>query len=99
GVALVGFPYDENSSFLRGCAEAPPAIREALFSDASHLTSESGRDLAASLVDAGDVAPGTGAAALETIERTVGSWLDRGLSPLSLESDHAVAYPVVKAVA
>jgi agmatinase len=45
------------------------------------------------------VAPGTGRAALEAIERTVGGLLERGLSPVSLGGDHAVAYPIVRAVA
>jgi agmatinase len=99
-VALVGFPHDESSSFLRGCAEAPPAIRKALFSDASHLTSETGRDLAgAELIDEGDVALPSGVAAFEAIERAMNALLDRDLLPMSLGGDHAVSYPIVKAVA
>ena len=101
GIAIVGFLSDENSSFLRGCAEAPPRIRSALFSEASHLTSETGRDLGAgsTLVDAGDVALTTGAAARAEIERSVIDLLERGLSPLSLGGDHSITYPILKAVA
>ena len=100
-IAIVGFPLDENSSYLRGCAEAPPLIRAALFSNASHLTSETGRDLGAgsSMFDAGDVSLGSGKVALLEIERAVSALLDRGLSPVSLGGDHAIAYPTVKAVA
>jgi agmatinase len=100
-VALLGLPYDENSSFLRGCAEAPPTIRAALFSDASHLTSETGRDLAIgpALIDEGDVALTSGAAARREIERAVAAVLERGLAPVSLGGDHAVTYPILRAVA
>ena len=28
-IAIIGFPWDENSSFLRGAAQAPTAIRAA----------------------------------------------------------------------
>ena len=55
-IALVGFASDENSSFLRGPAEAPPLIRDALRSDSTNLWTESGVDLGAGgvLFDAGD---------------------------------------------
>lgn len=98
-IAVVGFPYDENSSFLRGCAEAPPRIRGALFSDASHLTSEAGRDVGPTLLDVGDVALGTGQAARDGIEHAIADLLDRGLSPVSLGGDHAITYPIMRAVA
>jgi arginase len=56
-LGLIGFCSDKNSSFLRGSAEAPPLIREALFSDASNLWSENGTDLGGDEIffEAGDV--------------------------------------------
>ena len=58
-LALIGFCYDENSSFMKGAADAPPQIRAALRSDASNLWCEAGVDLGAErvFVDAGDVEP------------------------------------------
>jgi hypothetical protein len=52
-VALLGLPTDVNSSHLRGAAAAPAWVREALWSPARHLTSETGLDLGApgALVD------------------------------------------------
>lgn len=44
-LALIGLGTDENSSHMRGPATAPPAIRAALFSGASNLTTEAGLDL------------------------------------------------------
>ena len=35
-LALIGFRYDENSSFMKGAADAPPQIRGAFRSDASN---------------------------------------------------------------
>ena len=46
-LALIGIPDDSNSSFFRGSADAPTAIREALFSDAFNMWSETGVDLGA----------------------------------------------------
>jgi len=37
---LLGIPLDHNSSFLRGAAQAPPLIRQALHSDAWNKTTE-----------------------------------------------------------
>ena len=56
-LAIIGIRYDENSSFTKGAADAPPQIRAALRSDAWNLTSENGTDLSGDSVsfDAGDI--------------------------------------------
>ncbi len=36
-VTILGIPFDANSSYLRGAAQAPPLIRQALFSDSANL--------------------------------------------------------------
>ncbi len=56
-VCLLGLPHDENSSFMRGAAHGPQAIRAALFSGSSNLWTETGLDLNQQdhLMDAGDV--------------------------------------------
>jgi arginase len=99
-IALVGIPWDENSSFMRGPAEAPPLIRAALFSDATGLRSESGIDLEADGVffDAGDVPQRSGVEMLEEIGSTIEGLLKRNLRPISLGGDHAITYPIVKAL-
>jgi agmatinase len=98
-VALVGVPYDASSSFQRGSAEAPPVIRRAFTSPASHLTTQLGIDLEqAGLVhDAGDVSVPEDAGAREKIETAVARLLDRGLRPLVLGGDHSITYPVLRA--
>ena len=97
-VALVGIPWDENSSFLRGASEAPPLIRAALFSEASEIRSESGIDFPPEImIDGGDVPALSGQAMREAIEQFIGAILERGLRPLSLGGDHAVTYPILRA--
>jgi arginase len=96
-LGLIGFRSDENSSFLRGAAEAPPLIREALFSDAANLWSETGVDLGADgiFVDAGDVNPDSP----KQIEDSVGSLLAQKLRPICLGGDHSITYPILRAIA
>ena len=100
-IGLVGFRFDENSSFLRGAADAPPLVRAALFSDASNLWSETGVDLGRPgiIFDAGDVGPGEGVGMMEAVEGAVDGLLSRDLRPLSLGGDHSITYPIVRAVA
>ena len=44
-VCLLGIPHDDNSSFMKGAAEAPALIRRELHSDAYSMWSETGIDL------------------------------------------------------
>ena len=41
-LSLLGIPFDENSSFLKGSAKAPQKIIKAFYSDASNAFSENG---------------------------------------------------------
>jgi arginase len=98
-VALLGVPWDERSSFLRGPAEAPARVREVIGSGASHLCAERGHDLAADprFVDAGDVEGCAGPDAPARIEIAVAALLARGVRVLALGGDHAITYPIVRA--
>lgn len=98
-LAIIGFPYDEQSSFMRGAAEAPPLIRAAFWSESSNLWSETGVDLGAPdlFFDAGDLKPTSGIEALGEIERSITRLLDDGLRPISLGGDHAITYPIIRA--
>ena len=95
---LLGIPFDANSSYLRGAAEAPPLIREALRCEASNLSSETGVDLGApgAFEDAGDLSVSENDA-FPQIERAVGALLDKRQRPVSLGGDHSITYPIVRA--
>ena len=96
-IALVGIPDDSNSSFFRGAAEAPPRIREQLFSDAFNMWTETGVDLGEHVFfDAGDLNLGEDPDAWTAIQSAVEVVLDHGLPPICLGGDHAITYPIVK---
>ena len=98
-VALLGVPWDEHSSFHRGAALAPAAIRAALRSPSTNLSTESGLDLGTDPrhTDAGDLEIPTGAEALEAIERGAARVLASGARLLALGGDHAITYPLLRA--
>ena len=99
-VTLVGAPWDRSSSFQRGAADAPAAIRQALWSESSNSWNERGDNLAAPgvLEDAGDAAvSGTPAEARAAIEQRVRDVLATGHRPLVLGGDHSITYPVLRA--
>jgi arginase len=100
-VAVVGLPWDEQSSFMRGAATAPPRIREVLHDGSANLCTEHGADLAsmAGWTDVGDVALTSGPVVLSEIEAAIDALVARGARVLSLGGDHAITYPVLRAYA
>jgi agmatinase len=99
-IGLVGFRWDENSSFLRGAADAPPLIRRAFASESANHWSERGVEITpGDVLDAGDFGPGPGVDMPLAIEGAVGKLLDMNLRVLSLGGDHAVTYPILRAFA
>jgi agmatinase len=99
-VALLGLPFDANSSFLRGPAQAPRLIREALYSDSSNLWTEDSVDLGrtGALHDCGDLdLPENSIPAFAAIESAVWRALGLGHRLISLGGDHSITYPIIKA--
>lgn len=95
---LIGVPYDAGSSFLEGAADAPPLIRQALWSPAGNSWSEAGIDIEPHLEDAGDVSFDPGLDPREVIEAAVATLLDRRCRPIVLGGDHSITHPVMRAV-
>lgn len=100
-IALIGFPTDRHSSFLRGPAKAPAAIRAALYSDSGNGSAECGFELGVDLAidDQGDapLAEADGDDAL--IEAAPRAAARQGACPLALGGDHSVTFPIVRALA
>ncbi|ABF41119.1 agmatinase [Candidatus Koribacter versatilis Ellin345] len=97
-IALLGIAYDEKSSFLRGPAEAPAAIRRALASDSANSWSEDGRDTSLMLEDCGDLR-GFSKDPISEIETFVAKSVDEFAQVLVLGGDHSISFPSVSAVA
>ncbi|WP_286755877.1 agmatinase [Roseivirga sp. UBA838] len=96
-IALVGLPYDENSSFLKGPALAPQLIVDAINSDSANFYTES-------LIQIADIphlkwCGETSLSDYWAIEKTIDSILAKGAIPFSLGGDHSITYPIVKAMA
>ena len=101
--ALLGIPFDGQSSYLRGAAEAPAKIREALGCDASNRWTETGVDLGVQGIygDAGDLvfAGASDQDAFTALESGVSTLIGQGKRPVSLGGDHSITFPIIQAVA
>ena len=99
-VALIGILSDENSSYKKGAAMAPQPIRRALHSRSANLCSELGVDLAnnSGFIDVGDREIADGADNFLVIEANIDQIIERGALPLILGGDHAITYPIVRAI-
>jgi agmatinase len=99
-ISLLGIPHDDNSSYLKGPAEAPPLIRRELHSDAYSMWSETGFDLGAPgrLVDRGDIQFDSVTDPWDLIEQNVGRAMESGDPLICLGGDHAITHPIMRAV-
>lgn len=97
-IEVYGVPWDEKSSFMRGCRDAPHKIWDAFNCRSANRCSESGISLARSevLKFKGNIALTSGNAVLEEIETAAAEIAAGGTLPIFLGGDHAVTYPLVK---
>jgi len=95
---LLGVPWDGNSSYLRGAATAPAAIRAALHHESSNSWNEEIQDVAAILQDAGDLSLEGQADPHAVIEAKAVALISRGVTPIFLGGDHSISWPLVRAV-
>ncbi|MEJ2098473.1 MAG: agmatinase [Desulfobacterales bacterium] len=97
-VAVIGIPFDANSSYMQGAALAPAQIRKIWSAGAINLCSESGVDLSdhPEFIDLGDLKIDTDPDPIDKIESTVAELLNRDIRLISLGGDHAMTYPILK---
>jgi len=100
-VAVLGVPFDKNSSFLRGAALAPQRIREVLHSGASNLCTESGLDLQADKRwrELGDLELSSGKKVFSQIAKAIATLLNHDARVLTLGGDHSITLPILRAYA
>ena len=102
-VSLLGVPYDAHSSFLRGPAGAPAAVRAALTCGSANWCTERGTDLdpakGASWQDRGDLdLPDEVEPALAAIRAAAADAIADGGRLVSIGGDHLVTWPLVQAM-
>ena len=100
-IKLIGIPYDNNSSFLKGPALAPQRIRLMDTEGSANSYAENGTEIRNGLnyTDEGDISfpdmrPG---AAFITIHKKIRELLSTDDPVLSLGGDHSISYPVIDA--
>jgi agmatinase len=100
-IRLLGLPTDAHSSFLRGAALGPAAIRAALASDHGNQAAENGLELGVHIAveDGGDLDLDGSAEDLAVIRSAILETHAAGAVPLSLGGDHSVTFPIVAALA
>jgi len=97
---LVGIPFDGQSSWLRGAADAPSKIREALRCPASNNWTELGVDFGVpgAYEDWGDLTFSE-KDAFDSIGEAISRLLHQARRPISLGGDHSITFPILKAFA
>ncbi|MEZ5376232.1 MAG: agmatinase [Acidimicrobiales bacterium] len=99
---LIGLPYDGSSSYLRGPARAPAAVRRVLHSGAGNWFTEHGVDLHPSLerwIDGGDLdIDDDPATARSQIRAHAAGLAEAGKPIIALGGDHFVTLPLVEAL-
>jgi agmatinase len=101
-IAILGVPFDEKSSYLRGAAGGPAAVRAVSTGRCYCGYTELGVNLEEDtvMVDLGDVdTSGDADKSFALTERGVDRILDKGAVPIVLGGDHSITYPVLKAFA
>jgi agmatinase len=101
-IAILGVPFDAKSSYLKGAAGGPAAIRAASTGKCYSAYTELGVNLKEDtvMVDLGDVEPsGDPDRSFSLMEKSVAEILEKGAVPIILGGDHSITYPVLKAFA
>ncbi len=98
-IGILGIPFDENSSFLKGPKDAPKRIKASYFSDSTNLWCESGLDLGTlnHLLDLGDLNLKKTSDPFSIITGNVEKIIDNGCKLICLGGDHSITFPIVKA--
>lgn len=99
-ISLLGIPHDENSSFIKGPAGAPPLIRHELFAGITTSWSETGSDLSKTGLfrDHGDIVFSADRDHWDIIEDRVFTATADGNPLLCLGGDHAITHPIMRAI-
>ena len=98
-IAVLGVPFDRNSSFRRGAALAPLHIREALFSESTNMWTEKSIDLGlmSGWQILNDMEFLSRKMAFGQIENKINELLNKKARVISIGGDHSITYPIIRA--
>ena len=100
-IEVIGIPWDEKSSYMRGCSEAPDKIWEAFLCDSANTFAENGFHLGTdeNFNFLGTIDLPEESRISETLAALATNKVAQKVYPLFLGGDHAISYPLVKGVA
>ena len=102
-IKLLGIPYDENSSFIKGPALAPPIIRQMDTDGAANAFCENGKEIINGKIytDLGDILfpDKNPEAAYHTIKKKILQELQGNNKIICFGGDHSVSFPIIEAFA
>jgi agmatinase len=100
-IQVVGVPWGEKSSFMRGCADAPNKIWDAFTCESANTCAENGHDLGREdrFAFSGNMPVSAGNKVMDEIAVRAEKIASQGIRPLFLGGDHAVTYPLIKGMA
>ena len=98
-ISILSIPYDENSSFLKGCANGPSAIKKAFYSESSNMFSENGYDCSnqKDIIYLDNFEIESGKNAIINIQNNVKNELSQENKVISIGGDHSITYPIIEA--
>ena len=99
-ISLLGIPFDEYSSHLKGAASAPDEIWEMMKCDSANQCTELGTDLNQhpQISHRANLTWQNKDEAFREIEQGVTTIMSEGSKPLIFGGDHSITYPILKAV-
>ena len=100
-IEVIGIPWDEKSSFLKGCSEAPDKIWSAFCSDSANKFCEDGSHLGIGehFYYHGSLELREPHQVIEQLIELADQKASGNVYPLFLGGDHAITYPLVKGIA
>jgi len=95
-INIIGLPYDEKSSFMRGPAQAPDKIREIFHDGSANYFAENGVDIKNDIkfVDKGNLT----IKSYHDIKTAISKHLTANEKFIFLGGDHSVSYPIIDAL-
>lgn len=100
-INLLGIPYDQNSSFLKGPSLAPPRIRQIAADGSANLFSEKGLNIEEGKIyrDLGDLSfqSSDAESVFHEIRKNVSDVISTSNRLLCFGGDHSVSYPIIDA--